>query len=112
MYRLNKSYTHNTHNIAKHNTTKLQKNPNYRIEFKYFVPLKLLLQNKYCIFVKKSAMAMTIKTSPELWGEDARIFAEEAEKNGKLPTPKLSASQRKTLYTMLENAKKTIFPPK
>ena len=55
---------------------------------------------------------MTIKTSPELWGEDARIFAEEAEKNGKLPTPKLSASQRKTLYTMLENAKKTIFPPK
>ena len=23
-------------------------------------------------------MAMTIKTSPELWGEDARIFTEEA----------------------------------
>lgn len=57
-------------------------------------------------------MAMTIKTSPELWGEDARIFAEEAERNGKLPTPKLSDSQRKVLDTMLKNAKNIIFPPR
>lgn len=50
-----------------------------------------------CIFVIKNDtdMAMTIKTGPELWGEDARIFTEEAERNGKLPTPKLSESQRK-----------------
>ena len=38
---------------------------------------------------------MTINTSPGLWSEDARIFTEEADRNGKLPTPKLSESQRK-----------------
>ena len=57
-------------------------------------------------------MAMTIKTSPELRGEDARIFTAEADRNGQLPTPKLSASQRKTLNTMLEIAKNIIFPPR
>lgn len=56
-------------------------------------------------------MAMTIKTSPELWGEDARVFNEEAEKNGQLPTPKLSESQKKILRTMLDSAKNIIFPP-
>ncbi len=55
-------------------------------------------------------MAMTIKTSPELWGEDARIFTEEAERNGKLPTPRLSDAQRKILSTMLESAKSIMFP--
>lgn len=54
---------------------------------------------------------MTIKTSPELWGEDARVFNEEAEKNGQLPTPKLSESQKKILRTMLDSAKNIIFPP-
>ncbi len=54
---------------------------------------------------------MTIKTSPELWGEDARIFTEEAERNGKLPTPRLSDSQRKVLSMMLESSKNVIFPP-
>lgn len=54
---------------------------------------------------------MTIKTSPELWGEDARIFMEEAEHNGKLPTPKLSDAQREILTTMLDSAKNIIFPP-
>lgn len=48
---------------------------------------------------------MSIKTSPELRGEDARIFDEEAARNGKLPTPKLSEKQRKMLNTMLESAK-------
>lgn len=57
-------------------------------------------------------MAMTIKTSPELWGEDARVFEEEAERNGKLPTPRLSESQRKILTAMLESAKNFEFPPK
>ena len=56
-------------------------------------------------------MAMSIKTSPELWGEDARIFSEEAERNGKLPTPRRSNKQRKVLSTMLESAKNIIFPP-
>lgn len=56
-------------------------------------------------------MAMTIKRSPELWGEDARIFVEEADRNGKLPTPKLSDSQRKALASMWENAKNMVFPP-
>lgn len=57
-------------------------------------------------------MAMTIKTSPELWGEDARFFNEEAERNGKLPTPKLSDSQKKILKTMLESAQNIVFPPR
>ena len=57
-------------------------------------------------------MAMTIKTSPELWGEDARRFTEEAERNGKLPNPKLSESQRKVLSTMLESARNIVFPPR
>lgn len=57
-------------------------------------------------------MAMSIKTSPELWGEDARIFSEEAERNGQLPTPRLTESQRQTLTTMLESAKNVIFPPR
>lgn len=56
-------------------------------------------------------MAMTFKISPELRGEDARIFTEEAERNGKLPTPKLSESQRKVLSSMLKSAKNIIFPP-
>ncbi len=35
-------------------------------------------------------MAMTINSSPVLTGESARVFMEEAERNGKLPTPRLS----------------------
>lgn len=35
-------------------------------------------------------MAMTINSSPVLVGESARVFLEEAERNGKLPTPRLS----------------------
>lgn len=55
-------------------------------------------------------MAMTIKTSPELWGEDARILTEEAERNGKLPTPKLTDTQRKVLSVMLDSANNIVFP--
>ena len=57
-------------------------------------------------------MAMTIKTSPELWGEDARSFTEEAQRNGKLPTPQLAEDRRKILSTMLESAKNIVFPPR
>ena len=35
-------------------------------------------------------MAMTINSSPVLTGESARAFIEEAERNGNLPTPRLS----------------------
>lgn len=35
-------------------------------------------------------MAMTINSSPVLTGESAKAFVEEAERNGKLPTPRLS----------------------
>lgn len=57
-------------------------------------------------------MAMTIKTSPELWGEDAISFIEEAERNSALPTPKLSESRHKVISAMWENARKMVFPPK
>ena len=36
---------------------------------------------------------MTINSSPILTGESARVFLEEAERNGKLPTPRLTAEQ-------------------
>lgn len=38
-------------------------------------------------------MAMTINSSPMLTGESARAFIEEAERNSKLPTPRLSAER-------------------
>lgn len=57
-------------------------------------------------------MAMTIKTSPELWGEDARIFTEEAERNGKLPTPRLSPEHEARIAEFLKKSREFIFPPK
>lgn len=42
-------------------------------------------------------MAMTINSSPVLKGESALAFLEEAERNGKLPTPHLSAEQEAKL---------------
>ena len=39
---------------------------------------------------KEIIMAMTINSSPVLTGESARAFIEEADRNGKLPTPRLS----------------------
>lgn len=38
-------------------------------------------------------MAMTINSSPVLQGESALAFFKEAERNGKLPTPRLSIEQ-------------------
>lgn len=40
---------------------------------------------------------MTINSSPVLTGESAIAFLEEAERNGKLPTPRLSAEQEERL---------------
>ncbi len=42
-------------------------------------------------------MAMIINSSPILVGECARIFIEEAERNGKLPTSRLSAKREEEL---------------
>lgn len=42
-------------------------------------------------------MAMTINSSPILQGESALAFLEEAERNGKLPTPHLTAEQEAKL---------------
>ncbi len=40
---------------------------------------------------------MTIKSSPVLTGESAQIFLEEAERNGKQPTPRLSHEREEQL---------------
>lgn len=42
-------------------------------------------------------MAMTINSSPVLTGESAKAFVEEAERNGKLPTPRLSPEREAEL---------------
>ncbi|MDE6512638.1 MAG: hypothetical protein K2L05_00440 [Muribaculaceae bacterium] len=42
-------------------------------------------------------MAMTINSSPILTGESARAFIEEAERNSKLPTPRLSPEREAEL---------------
>lgn len=42
-------------------------------------------------------MAMTINSSPILVGESAKAFLEEAERNSKLPTPRLSAEREAQL---------------
>lgn len=40
---------------------------------------------------------MTINSSPVLTGESAKAFLEEAERNGKLPTPRLSPEREAQL---------------
>ncbi len=45
----------------------------------------------------ESDMAMTINSSPVLTGESAKAFYEEAERNGKLPTPRLSPEREAQL---------------
>lgn len=42
-------------------------------------------------------MVMTINSSPVLTGESAKAFFEEAERNGKLPTPRLSPERESQL---------------
>lgn len=45
-------------------------------------------------------MAMTINSSPVLTGESAIAFVEEAERYGKLPTPRLSPEREAQLREM------------
>lgn len=55
---------------------------------------------------------MTINSSPVLVGESARAFVEEAERNGKLPTPRLSPEREAQIAEFLKKSKDFIFPPK
>lgn len=57
-------------------------------------------------------MAMTINSSPVLVGESALAFVEEAERNGKLPTPRLSAEREAQITEFLRKSHDFIFPPK
>lgn len=57
-------------------------------------------------------MAMTINSSPVLTGESARAFVEEAERNGKLPTPCLSPEREAQIAEFLRKSREFIFPPK
>ncbi len=56
-------------------------------------------------------MAMTINSSPILTGESAKAFIEEAERNGKLPTPRLSPEREAQIADFLKKSREFIFPP-
>ncbi len=53
-------------------------------------------------------MAMIINSSPILVGESARIFIEEAERNGKLPTSRLSAKREEELREIDNRSRKLL----
>ena len=60
-------------------------------------------------------MAMTINSSPVLTGESARVFIEEAERNGQLPTPRLSYEREAQLREMDRRSRElfsSLFKPK
>ncbi len=55
---------------------------------------------------------MTINSSPVLKGESARAFIEEAEENGKLPTPRSSKEREVQIIEFLRKSRSFIFPPR
>lgn len=57
-------------------------------------------------------MAMTINSSPVLTGESAEAFVEEAERNAKLPTPRLTPEREAQIAEFLRKSREFIFPPK
>ncbi len=57
-------------------------------------------------------MAMTINSSPVLTGESAKAFLEEAERNGKLPTPRLTPEREEQIAEFLRKSREFVFPPK
>lgn len=57
-------------------------------------------------------MAMTISSSPVLESEAALAFIEEAERNGKLPTPRLSPEREAQISAFLKRSRDFVFPPK
>ena len=54
---------------------------------------------------------MTINSSPVLTGESARAFLEEAERNAKLPTPRLSPEREAELREYDRMCREFKFPP-
>lgn len=57
-------------------------------------------------------MAIRFNSSPVLTGESARVFIEEAERNGKLPTPCLSPEREAQIVEFLRKSREFIFPSK
>lgn len=57
-------------------------------------------------------MAMTINSSPVLTGESAKVFVEEADRNGQLPTPSLSEEREAQIAEFIRKSRDFIFPPK
>ena len=55
---------------------------------------------------------MAINSSPVLTGESALVFSEEAERNGKLPTPCLLPEREAQIVEFLRKSHEFIFPPK
>lgn len=53
---------------------------------------------------------MTINSSPVLTGESAKAFVEEAELNGKKPTPRLSPEREAQIAEFLRKSREFIFP--
>jgi hypothetical protein len=78
----------------------------------------LLLQNcaafhTFAILFKTDiTMASTINSSPELFGESARIFIEEAECNSKRETPQLSKKREQEIRDFINKSRNFIFPNK
>lgn len=54
-------------------------------------------------------MAITIKTIPVLEGQAAVEFVEQAERNARLKTPKLSEKSRLRLHAVLEKSRRFKF---
>lgn len=55
---------------------------------------------------------MTINSSPVLTGESARAFVEAAERNGQLPTPRLSPEREAQIAEFMRRSREFVFPPK
>lgn len=55
-------------------------------------------------------MATTIKTSPELWGESAVEFDNQADENGKKPTPRLTMDEEQKLRDFFQQSREFVFP--
>lgn len=67
-------------------------------------------KQKTAIFVEKyRIMAITIKTIPVLEGQAAVEFVEQAERNARLKTPKLSEKSRLRLHAVLEKSRRFKF---
>ena len=62
-----------------------------------------------CPLIRHKIMAITIKTIPVLEGQAAIEFVEQAEKNARLKTPKLSEKSRRRLQVALEKSRQFKF---